>query len=1120
MPCRRSNVLAMLLVLAGCGQGSSSSPAAGAGRLVGRVVLTGLPPQAGLDVALSGSGPSLATTTRDDGTYEFTGLAPGDYTVTATVASTAEGTVSTFVWVGRDPVQALDLVLTPVGSVHGCVTLAFIPGPIGLPVTATAVDGTVYGALTDSMGCFDLADLVLGDYTIATTVPSTNEVTQSKVVSVGMGANNFANFVFLPYGYVTGRVVVSGEPSRASIVVQVSPFADTATTDANGIYRTRDYFPCSLTLTATAPSTVEGNVSVSATVTVGETVAPDMVFTPVGSLSGMVTLGGSVSAAGALVRLEGTDLAALTDASGNYLIVGALTGTYRVSAVTNGYQQATVDGQVVSWNATTQVPAIDLPADPPGPHATGTLAGYAAVAGLGVQAGIVVQVDGTSLSATSGPDGAWRIDGVPFGAWSLTLGDGVRREHVPAAVSLPGSDGSLLDERLYPIGTIELQGAPRICQGCAFIGGDPPGGLAIFVSGSRLLAAPYDGGAVRELANDVWTSKYRRAFVSQASPAGTGCWVVYSAADQSFKSVPCLGGPVQSMTGNTPGNTLLIGPTGDTVIAEGADASVWFADLAMGEARKVLDGAELSSHDVGRSFLGYTVAGTWDFGTISWADGSTALLAKRANPVTLLPGGERLFIIGNPTTGIAYVAAFVGPPGGPMTSLVETSPNVYLDDYGWSADGRFVAVATWDPVAQTRSLTVAETAGGTKVWSTTDVAGGDPILAWSPDGGRLAWPSSAGIQVTGVDGTTYGLPGCIDAHFSPDGGFIGCRAPWIGTPSAMVFDASNGSVVASMATTTQLEFVGAASDSSTFWFQYAEPDFSRVLVRLGVNGEGELVTDPEGISGPWMDDARRWMIFSTFTPDYSSGLFKALPARGGPAVALNPGLPIDASTWVRLVPETDAFIYVSGGNVYATALGGGASQLVGGYYQFSGPLVAPDGRSISVRGPDGVLRSAPLPAGTSGQDATGVGSVEFAAGGRVAWGSYLTDPSVGPFVGPLTFLGSGVTGSNVVGADGRLVFQGPAGDVFSARVTDADIIPLASCTAGLGNPFAAPHGDRVSFGCGGVLHTAPILGGPATPSVRMERYFGWIDDRHLVAYRLEAPSPYRFQNGIYLVTVP
>jgi uncharacterized repeat protein (TIGR02543 family) len=99
-----------------------------------------------------------ATATAEDGSYRFTGVNPGTYTVYASFQKSKERAVATNVTVlAAQASTADDLNLTPVGSIKGKITLdGTATGNSGFLVL---VAGTSYMAMTGDDGSFEISDV-------------------------------------------------------------------------------------------------------------------------------------------------------------------------------------------------------------------------------------------------------------------------------------------------------------------------------------------------------------------------------------------------------------------------------------------------------------------------------------------------------------------------------------------------------------------------------------------------------------------------------------------------------------------------------------------------------------------------------------------------------------------------------------------------------------------------------------------------------------------------------------------------------------------------------------------------------------------------------------------------
>lgn len=1078
------------------------------------VLVDGAPAPAGAPCRLVGQGQDLARQTDatgrcsfpGEGTPPLPGLQPGSYLLSATVA--AAGTITQVVQVGRGPALASPLRFIRLVSIVGGVGVQDFMKESGFRVTAQLDGGALLETFTGLDGTFAFEGVTPGTYAVSAYAPHTLEQQQTSIVSVEAVTGGEVIFHFMPRAVVVGVVHLgSGPPpagTRCSLRWGGREF-QSATTGQDGAFRFPDSAsqqPVTVgayTLSVSIPSTRQELVEVAVVVERLETVVPALDFTPEGGLAGLVTRAGGAPAAGALVWLEATGDAVRSGADGAYRFSRVPAGTYRVHAVLGGHQQGSIEGQVVPWNEEALAPAIALAADAPGQPTVGSLAGTVSVAGLGRQQGVLVSVDGLGRSAVSGPDGSWRIDGVPVGLWSLSLSLGDRSEQVPAAVATPGSEGYLLDERLYPIGDIELQGGRRICSDCWPVrsGGTADGKGLVIAGGTRLLAVPLDGGPDIVLAEDL----QHLLEVSPPAPGGAACHVIYDSLDGGLKAVPCAGGP--SLTIGPSAMPGRFSPDGRRYAARGADGMIWYADLELGEARPVVAGNLAEA--LGPDYVAFIDSSGDAYGSLAWADGRAARLVGTWSDRVLLDGGARLLALQKPRGSSFPDAALVGPASGPLEAIVESSEGVWVTNWTISPDGRSVALALMSRDLRGRWVVVASTIDGHRI---ATLATGSALGHWSPDS-RVFVNGGAGAAVVQVDGGTAPELPCRPELFSDDGRLAACRA----TGALVVLDANTWSLAASMATGAGSEVLGFTPDGAGLW---ARDDLG--LHRLDVpSGTGASQPAP-GNFGAALSPDRRWVTYAT-----SDERVHVAPASGGPAVTINP--PELPSRGLRVLEASDMVAFWSGLGTYLVPAAGGAPLYVGDKapYGWPQPLdgLAPGGGAISWLSPEGVLKSAQLPGGDPVEAAVGVRWFDHLLGGLRA---RTPDDQwwVGPEVGQLRPLGPGINEIGELPTSGRVAVRHQSGAIAAVRIVDADVLPLATCLSGVDEGFPQVHDDRLIFSCGGVLHAVPTEGGAVTPSVRGDGPVDtiWFDARHFMVIRAGALPPYRFQNGTYLVALP
>jgi len=162
-----------------------------------------------------------------------------------------------------------------------------------------------------------------------------------------------------------GKVVLQGQTDHGGVLVFASGrlfSEDSVSTGPDGTWHFRiggsgaRYF-----VKAYAPSTLEKTQEIVLDIGDHESkVAPDIVFTPIGTARGTITAQ-HAPVEGARVVLEGTDLGATTDAAGAFAFDAVRTGTYTLRVEVDGHAPATVKGVAIAYAKSTDVGVVDVP---------------------------------------------------------------------------------------------------------------------------------------------------------------------------------------------------------------------------------------------------------------------------------------------------------------------------------------------------------------------------------------------------------------------------------------------------------------------------------------------------------------------------------------------------------------------------------------------------------------------------------------------------------------------------------------------------------------------------------------------------------------------------------------
>jgi hypothetical protein len=167
---------------------------------------------------------------------------------------------------------------------------------------------------------------------------------------------------------VAGHVVLNGtaDASGVAVTAVVGSVVGCGTTASDGSYScfvwwwSNEDDGASLPIHASAPSTVELAQTVDVAAVAGSTAtAPEIDFTPLGRLKGVVTVA-SAPAAGVVVGIEGTSVTAVTDGDGAYVLSNAPVGPCTVLAEASGEAPASAQA-TVTYDTTTTLGALAIP---------------------------------------------------------------------------------------------------------------------------------------------------------------------------------------------------------------------------------------------------------------------------------------------------------------------------------------------------------------------------------------------------------------------------------------------------------------------------------------------------------------------------------------------------------------------------------------------------------------------------------------------------------------------------------------------------------------------------------------------------------------------------------------
>ena len=207
------------VLLAGC-VGSDNTGPASTYAVSGTV---GGPTAAGVTVSLTGDA-TASTTTDGNGTYSFSGLANGSYTLTPSKTGYAFSPPSIAVTVSGANVTGQGFTATAASGTHsisGTVSGATVAG-----VTVSLTGAATASATTDGTGTYSFSGLASGNYTLT---PSKTGYTFSppSIAATVSGANvagqSFTATAVTVGAWLQGGCLVSALPATGANTVQLSP---------------------------------------------------------------------------------------------------------------------------------------------------------------------------------------------------------------------------------------------------------------------------------------------------------------------------------------------------------------------------------------------------------------------------------------------------------------------------------------------------------------------------------------------------------------------------------------------------------------------------------------------------------------------------------------------------------------------------------------------------------------------------------------------------------------------------------------------------------------------------------------------------------------------------------
>lgn len=437
------------------------------GEITGTVQLDGRSDSEGVQIALPGT--QYRAITDKNGFFTVNGLAPGDYTVVATEEGYKEYRAGVKIQAGSPfsiGAVLLEKIPKSVGKISGFVTLEGQKIHEGIIVLLV---GTMHNTSTGITGHYQIENVPPGSYKLllfrdgwlpssvdAVEVKSGEEtqVNDVQLRAVEVPATPTPPPLSLGTFAVRGAAFLEGEMNHSGIRVALEDLpAKFTLTSATGLFELTELdekphtlvFSYSGYLEETIPNAVP--VSATSTQMVGFiTLSKEIRAESMGILQGYVYLQGLTNHANTTVRLLGISQMVVTDPVGRYLFVGIPAGEFILEAEHTGYEKGHIPSVKVTPDQASQAPDLTLkPAENQEDQGNGILQGTVLLEGESDHGGVMVALEGTSLSAVTGPDGAFTLNAVPMGAYTVIFSKGGFKNFYLPGLSILASQTRVLE---------------------------------------------------------------------------------------------------------------------------------------------------------------------------------------------------------------------------------------------------------------------------------------------------------------------------------------------------------------------------------------------------------------------------------------------------------------------------------------------------------------------------------------------------------------------------------------------------------------------------------------------------------------------------------------------------
>lgn len=401
----------------------------------------------GIEVFIPGTG--YRAITDAEGAYVINGVTPGDYTLVATDEGFIEQRASVSVRKGRRAeVGALTLAVyrEPAGAVTGYIVAE---GAETHENVIVMLVGSPHSAMTSSTGYYQLDNIPPGEYVLLAfkegwlpgsreglivrdqETAEIDEITlQSAVAELPEIEPEIPHLGGL---MIRGGAFLQGESSHHGIRVSLLEVpAKYTVTNATGTFIMHGLDEGPYTVVFSRPGFLETRIPDVRPYPTSENRSVGFItlqreFSPdrVGILQGRVYLEDRTEHANTIVRLMGVSQSVVTDANGRYMFIGVPEGEYALLAEHPGFEAGRLDGLRVSPEVIEQATDLTLAASAElEEEGYGAIHGTALLEGQEDHGGVSVAIEGTSFIALTNALGEFRLDNVPYGAYTLMFSKG------------------------------------------------------------------------------------------------------------------------------------------------------------------------------------------------------------------------------------------------------------------------------------------------------------------------------------------------------------------------------------------------------------------------------------------------------------------------------------------------------------------------------------------------------------------------------------------------------------------------------------------------------------------------------------------------------------------------